>query len=117
LDDRNLTRSGTWARKTGTGFYLGTYRRSSSLGAALYKAGVRVKNASVIVEKCPKCGSIKIYWGSTLLHTYSLYRSTVRKRVFLTAVAFKRVKKGTLKIKVSSSGKPVIIDGLAVSRV
>jgi hypothetical protein len=69
------------------------------------------------VEKCPTCGSIKIYWNGSLKHTYSLHASRVLKKIYLSAVSFSSVQVGTLKIVVSSSGKPVIIDGLGISAV
>jgi hypothetical protein len=69
------------------------------------------------VEKCPTCGSIKIYWNGSLKHTYSLHASRVLKKIYLSAVSFSSVRVGTLKIVVSSSGKQVIIDGLGISAV
>jgi hypothetical protein len=117
LDDRNLLVSGGWSRLTGSGFFLNTFTKSSTRGAAISRTGVHAKSAMVMVEKCPTCGSIKIYWNGSLKHTYSLYAGGVRKKVYLSAVSFSSVRTGTLKIVVSSSGKPVIIDALAISAV
>jgi len=78
---------------------------------------VQAKVVSVIVETCPTCGAIQIFWGSRLIHTYSLHSASTRKQVFLVAVSFRRVNRGTVRIRVSSSGKPVIIDGLGVTRL
>jgi hypothetical protein len=117
VDDRGLAASGSWSRLTGTGFYLGTFSQSSSLGAVLSRTGIRARTIAVIVETCPTCGSIQIFWGTRLVRSYSLHSTSVRKLVFLTGVTFRAVHAGTLSIKVSSSGKPVVIDGLAISRV
>jgi hypothetical protein len=117
LDDRSLAASGPWSRQNGRGFFLGTFSQSSTVGAVLFRGTIRARNIAVLVETCPTCGSIQIFWGSTLVRTYSLHSSSVRKMVFLRAVAFRPVRAGTLSIRVSSFGKPVIIDGLAISRV
>jgi hypothetical protein len=117
LDDRNLVVSSGWSRRTGSGFYLNTFSRATGLGRSITRTGIHAKSAMVMVEKCPTCGSIKIYWNGSLKHTYSLHASSTRKKVYLSAVSFSSVHTGTLRIVVSSSGKPVIIDALGVSAV
>ena len=117
LDDRSLSASSGWSRLTGTGFFNGTFTRSTTLGKFLNRTGIHAKSIRVLVEKCPGCGSIKIYWNGSLQHTYSLNAGSVHKKVYLSAVSFSSIHVGTLKIVVSSSGKPVIIDGLGVSHV
>src|SRR5437588_3352443 len=44
---------------------------------------------------CPTCGAIQIFWGSRLIHAYSLHSASTRKQVFLVAVSFRRVNRGT----------------------
>jgi hypothetical protein len=117
LDDRKLSASAGWGRGTGSGFFLGTFTRTKQLGRSLTRKNIHAKSAQLMVEKCPTCGSIKIYWNGSLRHSYSLHSSSVHKMVYLRAVSFASVHTGTLKIVVSSSGKPVIIDALGVSRV
>ena len=117
LDDRNLTKSSGFSRLNGSGFFLNTYSKATGSGQFLTRTGAHVKSAQVMVEKCPTCGSIKIYWNGSLKHTYSLRASRVLKKIYLSAVSFSSVQVGTLKIVVSSSGKPVIIDGLGISAV
>ena len=116
LDDRSLGGSG-WSRLSAKGFFLNTYSQTTALGKALSKSGVHAKNIQVMVERCPTCGSIKIYWNNVLKHSYSLFAKSTQKMVYLSAASFGSVQIGTLKIVVSSSGKPVIIDALAVSAV
>jgi hypothetical protein len=117
LDDRRLGASAGWVRRTGTGFYLGTFTRTKQFGKSLTRTGIHARSAQLMVEKCPTCGSIKIYWNGALKHTYSLHSAAVHKMVYLSAVSFSSVHTGTLKIVVSSSGKPVIIDALGISAV
>jgi hypothetical protein len=117
LDDRSLTPAGSWSRLSGSGYYRMTFSQSSSTGATLSQGGIRARRVSVLVEKCPTCGSIQIFWNGHLTRSYSLFAPSVEKLVYLYAANFKTVQKGSITIRVSSSGKPVIIDGLGVSRI
>ena len=116
LDDRSLTRSGSWTAGTGSAYYQSTYLRSSTSGAKLTRTGVVAKRIALLATTCRTCGTVKLYWGSTLLKTISLYsKATVNKKL-MTVATFTSARSGTLKIKVYSSGKKVIIDGVAIRR-
>lgn len=114
LDDRSLVRYGTWTAGTSTAYYLGTYVRSTSYGAKLVRTGVVARRLAILATTCSTCGSVRVSWGSTLLRTISLYSSTTHYRILLDITAFTYVRTGTLTIQVSTSGKPVIIDGVAI---
>ncbi|HMC37905.1 MAG TPA: hypothetical protein VKK30_08550, partial [Actinomycetota bacterium] len=117
LDDRALAASGSWSRLSGNGYYRRTFSQSTSLGATLSLGGIRARHVFVLVEKCPSCGSIQIYWNGSLVKSYSLFSPTDQKLVYLFGVKFRTVHKGTITIRVSSSGKVVNIDGVGVSRI
>jgi hypothetical protein len=117
LDDRALGASGGWSRLKGKGFYLGTFTQTTGSGKSLSKGGIQAKNIQLLVETCPTCGSINIYWNNKLQHSYSLHASKTHKLVYLKAASFKTVQTGTIKIVSTSSGLLVVIDGLGVSRV
>ena len=116
LDDRSLTRSGSWTSGTGSGYYRSTYRRSASYGAKLTRTHVVAKRIALLAKTCSTCGSVKVYWGSTLIKTINLYSRTTVKKKLLTVKTFTSGRSGTLSIRISSHGKKVIIDGLAVRR-
>jgi len=116
LDDRSLARAGSWAAGTGASYYRSTYLRSSTAGARLTRTGVVAKRIALVATTCSTCGTVKVYWGSTLLKTISLYsRTTVNQKV-ITVATFSSARTGTLKIAVSSRGKRVIVDGVAIRR-
>ena len=69
LDDRSLTRSSGWTAGTGDAYYRSTYLRSSTYGAKLTRTGVVARRIALLATTCPTCGSVKVYWGSTLLKT------------------------------------------------
>ena len=116
LDDRSLTRGSGWSKKTGSSFYRSTSLLATRHGAKLTASHVTARRIAVVATTCSTCGSIKVYWGSTLLKTISLKSSkTVNKKV-ITVVTWTAAKTGTLTIKVASRGKRVIIDGVGIRR-
>ena len=116
LDDRSLARYGRWTAGTGTAYYRSTYLRSSSSGAKLTRTGVVAKRIAIVATTCSTCGSVRVYWGSTLLRTISLRSATTVNKKLITVTTFTSARKGTLMIKVYSSGKKVLIDGVAIRR-
>jgi len=116
LDDRSLTRSGSWSAGTGAAYYRSTYLRSSTAGTSLTRTGVVAKRIALVATTCSTCGAVKVYWGSTLLKTISLYSRTTVNQKLIAVTTFSSARTGTLKIKVASSGKRVIVDGVAIRR-
>jgi alpha-tubulin suppressor-like RCC1 family protein len=116
LDDRSLSRSSGWTAGTGSSYYRSTYLRSATAGAKLTRTGVVARRIALLATTCPTCGTAKVYWGSTLLKTISLHSDTIINRKLIAVKTFDYARTGTLSIKVSSSGKKVIIDGVAIRR-
>ena len=114
LDDRSLTRSAGWTALAGPGFYRSTALRSSSRGAKLTRTGPATTGIALLATTCPTCGTVKVYWNARLLRTVSLSSATRIDRKLIPVVSWWVMHTGTLTIKVVSSGKKVIIDGLAI---
>jgi hypothetical protein len=117
LDDRSLSLHGTWGKGLSTAYYRGTYLRSTSHGAYLTRTGVVARRIALLATVCRTCGTAKVYWGSTLIKTVSLYSSTTAYKRLISVALFSSVRTGTLKIVVSSYSKQVVIDGVAIRRV
>ena len=117
LDDRSLSRSSGWTAGTGAAYYRSTFTRSSSSGAKLTRTGVVARQLALLAETCKACGSVKVYWGSTLLRTVSLYSATTQYRRLIAVATFTSARTGTLTIRIYSSGKTVVVDGVAIRRV
>jgi hypothetical protein len=116
LDDRSLTRGSGWTAKTGSAYYKSTYLQATKLGARLAAYNVTARQIAVVATTCPTCGSIKVYWGSSFLKTISLKSSTTVNKKLITVVVWSAPRSGTLSIKVASSGKKVIVDGVVMRR-
>ncbi len=114
LDDRSLKRGSGWSAKTGSRYYKSTYLQATKLGAKLTASKVTARRIAVVVTTCPTCGSIKVYWGSTLLKTINLKSAKTVNKKLIAVVAWGAPKTGTLSIRIAHSGKKVIIDGVAI---
>jgi alpha-tubulin suppressor-like RCC1 family protein len=117
LDDRSLTRSGSWTAGTSTAYFRGTYLRSRSYGARLTRTGVEARRIALVATTCPTCGTVKVYLGTRLLKTISLHSDTTVIGKIIPVKSWSALHSGTVMIRVVSSGKKVIIDGLAISRL
>lgn len=115
LDDRALTTSAHWSRLKASGFYLGTYTSTKTLGATMSLTGAEFDRLALVATKCASCGKVAVYSGSTLLGTINLYRSTTQRKavIALPKVGYRTA---NIRLKVTTSGKTIQIDGLGVSR-
>jgi len=114
LDDRSLTKSGTWSAKTGSAYYRSTAMYSSSNGAKLTRTGVHAKRIVLVATTCSTCGSVKVaFAGST--KTISLKSTTTVNKKLIAVFTLTSVKSSTLTITVYGSGKKVYIDGVVLS--
>ncbi len=112
-----LTAKGTWAKKTKSGHYLSRYRITRVKGATLLRSGVTVKRLAIVATRGKGMGTVSVWIGTTKIKTIKLAATTTRRRQVISVTNFTKVRKGTVKITVESVGKPVIIEGLAVSKV
>ncbi len=117
LDDRSLARSRGWYGGTGSTYFRSTWSRSYSYGARAVRTSVRARQIVLVATSCPTCGTVRVYLGSTLLRSINLYSSTTINRRIFTVAKFTSIRSGTVTVKVSSSRRRVLIDGLGISRM
>jgi hypothetical protein len=111
-----LKHRGSWTKKKGAGHFLGTFSLATSRGATLVLPGVEAKRVAIVVTKCPGCGRVAVYLGNKLLRRIRLGAASVKKKQLLDVAAFDAVRAGKLRVVVTSSGKPVKVEGIGVSR-
>jgi hypothetical protein len=117
VDDPKLAIvSGAWTRSTtANGFYRKTSTSTTAQNAALRSSPVVAKQLALVARTCPTCGSVRVLWNGVVIKQISLQASPgAIKRVFKIP-AFATQQSGTARIEVTSTGKPVNIDGLEVS--
>jgi hypothetical protein len=115
LDDRALTAGTGWSRKTGAGYYQGTYTVTTGQHNTLTLKGVKLDQVGVVATKCASCGAVAVYVGTTQVGQINLSASTTQKEQVIILPPF-AYRTGTVSLKTLSSGKTVQIDGLITSR-
>ncbi len=125
LDDRSFTRSTGWTELTDSRYYLSTALRSSTKGATL-TMDVDCIGIELVATTCPTCGKVRVSIERTASQetgvdppgplTISLYSSKRidRKIIPLFYDDTDPAVAGTLTIKIVTSGRPVIIDGVVI---
>lgn len=116
VDDAALSGSG-WTKLTGSGYYLGTARRSTHYGDSLRLTGVHTRQVSLVATRCPGCGKVKVFLGKTLLKTIDLAAAAVHRRSVIAVAKWAGVHSGTVRIVVATRSKPVTIEGLGLRLV
>jgi hypothetical protein len=110
-----LAHSSGWAKRTGSGYYLGTYSQTRSRGATLTANVSGARRLALVATRGEGFGTVKVYLGSTLLKKISLAASTTRKRQLISIASFSRARTGKVRIVVTSSSKTLRIEGLGVA--
>lgn len=116
LDDRTLTATATFGRVLNATGYLGrSYSTTTRLGAWMSTASLTARQVGVVATRCATCGSVAVYVGTTKVGTINLASSVARSRALLLLPRFSTLRRGAVKLVVTSSGKLVRIDGVVVS--
>jgi hypothetical protein len=114
-DDRALTASTGWTRATGAGWMSRTYTSTTRKGASqALSLTVRTRQVGVVAYTCTTCGTLAVYVGATKVGSLSLVSATATKRL-LVLPRFTAARTGVVKVVVTSTGKLVRLDGLAVT--
>jgi hypothetical protein len=71
---------------------------------------------AILVTTCPGCGTLHVYWQGVLVKTVSLNSTTIVHRKLITVATFASTRSGTLTLRISSSNRPVVVDGVAIRR-
>jgi hypothetical protein len=115
LDDRALAASAGWTRGTGSAYWYGTITRTSTLSRTLTRTGAQLKRVALVFTRCSTCGTVGVYVNGALVGKIST-AGTAANKVVVILPAFS-YRTGTVTLKVLTSGKPVYVDGLGISRV
>ena len=117
LNDTQLAAGEGWARVQRRGHYLGSYSEAAKRGSVLQRKDVQVRSLALLATTCPDCGNVKVLFNGNVIRRIDLASAGTAKRQVLAIKRFDAVRSGTVKIVVTSSGKPVLIEGLGAGRV
>ena len=114
LDDRKLKGKG-WTRSKAKGNYRKTLTSTTMRGRVLSARGAKASSIALLVRRSPNAGKVAVFQGKKRLKVVSLKGKRAGQVIVLIRTSSK-VRKGTIKIKVLTQGKPVQIDGLVVGK-
>lgn len=112
---RSLKRIGPWKAIKTKLAYGGGLVVAKAHKALLVRKGIKTKRIALLVTRCKTCGTVRVYLGTKLLRTIRLRSTSTRHSVLVIVKTFTTPKTGTLRLVVSSTGKPVPIEGLGLS--
>lgn len=116
FDDRSLSASATWRRGLDPAWIARTYSYTTAYGARLSTTrAMSVRQVGVIATTCRTCGTLALYVGRTKVGTLSLRSTTTHARVLLLLPRLSTSHYGLVRLVVTSCGKPVKIDAVAIS--
>jgi hypothetical protein len=113
LDDRALAAGKGWSRMSASGLYGGSATRSTRKGATLSTKGT-FRRVAVSALRCPSCGTVQVKAGGTVLKTLDLRSQRTGVRTWVSKV--RKRARGTVRLTVVSSGRPVAVDSFGLSR-
>lgn len=111
------TAGGSWLERRGPNSLFGRYRTTRTRGATLIRTNVLAKRIAVIATKGRRNGTVAVYFAGRRVRTIRLTAARTRWRQPLPVITFRTPRRGTVKIVVISSGAPVSIEGLGISKV
>lgn len=119
VDDRSLAATSGWTLRTGqAGYFDGSHRSASTLGASLRTmASVTSTRVGVLATTCSACGAVDVYVGTSRVGRLSLVSSSTVLHRWLVLPAFSTARSGVITLRVASSGKLVRVDALGYTRV
>jgi hypothetical protein len=115
LDDRALSIGAGWALGTGSSYWNGTITATSTDAATARRTGAELDRVGIVATRGPGMGTVAVYVGTTKIGQISLAATatTYQNLILLPRFSYSAA---TVAVKVVSGGKPVQLDGLAVSR-
>ena len=116
VDERTAFQRGTWDYVYSPALLGYDGLRSTQQGAALSSRLTTVRRVGVVASTCPTCGTVGVYVGGALVGKISLVSSQLAHRRLLVLPAFS-ARSGAVSVRVLTTGRPVLLDGLLLSRV
>jgi hypothetical protein len=110
----SLSYSSGWQTLTNSAYFGGSAHRTTTKNATASRSSVYAKRVWLVVTKSASSGTVQVLWNGVVKASLNLASSTTLHQQKVAALSFSSVQKGTLTIKVTSSGKGVTLEGLDV---
>jgi hypothetical protein len=115
MDDIVLAHGPGWQLRSSADAYLGTYSQATRRGATLSKRVAGARKIALVASRGPGHGTVNVYAGSRLLRTVRLAAPTLLTKQVVPITNFATPTNASIRIMVTSRGKPVRIEGFGVA--
>lgn len=115
LDDQAFLVSSQWTDAWSTAYWNNTAVTSKARGATAMVSNVSGNRVALLATRCSGCGTVDVLVGGKMVGHANLYASRTLNRQVITLPKF-AARTGSLVIRVTSQGKRVTLDGVAVGR-
>jgi len=115
LDDRNLSASSGWTRKSSAKYYRSTFTKTWQAGRSLSMPNSRARVIGVLAATCSTCGIVKVFIGSYFVGRVNLQASGTHYKQLFMLKPFS-IRSGTVRL-VTKGAHLVQVDGVVISRV
>jgi len=102
-----MTHDADWTRSNGV-------LRTTRQGAELRLSGISARRLALVVQGCGRCGTIRVFWRGRPLRR--LDTGLLRGPSRVPLASFGAVRRGNLRMLVTSAGEPVKVRGIGISR-
>jgi hypothetical protein len=107
--------SSGWSKVVTSAAYAGFAYETKSHAASMTRTGIVANRIALVLTECSYCGTVQVRWNGTVIANPNTYRSTTVHKQVVQVASWGSAHSGTLQVVVTSAtGKPIVIEGLAV---
>ena len=117
VNDTSLKAILGWTRRTSSLTYMGTNTYGTKKYITLSLSNVVFKHLAILVTACKGCGIVEVLGGSSNYGWIGLGAASVQYTKLIMVKTSSGTGPVTITIKIESSGAPVYIEGLGISRL
>ena len=114
-NNTTLTHSAGWSQRNAKGYFLNSFSQTTKKGATLRYKAAGIKRVALVASKGRGNGTVQVFLGKTLLKKVSLNATRTQHKRVISVASFATKRRGTITVKVVSSGKVVQVEGLGIA--
>jgi Bacterial Ig domain len=114
----NLAYSSGWGTVSSSLYFAGSAHKTKTHGSRVTRSSIQAKRIWLVATKCSSCGTAQVQWNGVVTANVNLASATTKHEQLIAVASFSSARTGTLTITTTSaSGKLLIVEGLAISRI
>jgi hypothetical protein len=115
-NNKALKHSAAWKKRNARGYFLNSFSVTKKKGAVLRTRARGIKKLALVASTGRGHGTVEVFLGKKRLKTVSLHTKRAQKKRVVPVASFRGKKRGLIRIRVVSAGKPVRIQGVGIAR-